>query len=105
MTRTQVHNSGDRRPKTKALVVASVVCLLLVALLAVLQVMHSHAVESDADHCPLCIAMHSVVPVVAMVAAAILVRLGRTSPVLVQTRVALRYWHPTLFTRPPPAAC
>jgi len=81
------------------------VCLMLVALLAVLQVMHSHAVESDADHCPLCIAMHSVVPVVAMVAAAILVRLGRTSPVLVQTRVALCYWHPTLFTRPPPAAC
>ena len=105
LTAALVHSSGDRRPKTKALVVASVVCLLLVALLAVLQVTHYHAAESDADHCPLCIAMHSVVPVVAIVAAAILVRIGRTSPVLVQTRVALRYWHPTLFTRPPPAAC
>ena len=105
MTGIWVHRRGDGRPKRKALIVASVVCLLLVAVLAVLQVTHFHAVESDADHCPLCIAMHSVVPVVAMVAAAILVRLGRTSPVLVQTRVAFRYWHPTLFTRPPPAAC
>ena len=87
------------------MVVATVVCLLLVALLAVLQVTHSHAVESDADHCPLCIAMHSVMPIVVMVAAAVLVPIGIASPVLVQTRVILRYWHPTLFTRPPPAAC
>lgn len=97
--------STVQRPKQKALLIATAVCLVLVALLAVLQVTHTHSVESDADHCPLCIAMHSVMPIVAMVAAAVLVRIGMASPALVQTRVVLRYWHPTLFTRPPPAGC
>jgi hypothetical protein len=48
---------------------------VLLALLAVAQVVHAHPVQSDADHCPLCIAMHSVVPIVVMVAALVLVRI------------------------------
>jgi hypothetical protein len=85
--------------------VAAVVCLVLVAVLAVIQVAHVHAVESDADHCPLCIAMHSVLPFVIMVAAVVLVRIGTAAPVLHETRTIIRYWHPTLFNRPPPAGC
>jgi hypothetical protein len=35
------------------------VCFILLALLAVVQVAHLHSNESDADHCPLCVVMHS----------------------------------------------
>jgi hypothetical protein len=84
---------------------AAVVCLILVALLAVIQVTHVHAVESDADHCPLCVAMHSLVPFVITVASVLLVRIGTAAPVLPETRRIVRYWHPTLFNRPPPTGC
>jgi hypothetical protein len=82
-----------------------VVCLVLLVLLAVAQVVHTHSVESDADHCPLCIAMHSVVPIVALAAAAVLVRIGTAAPVPLEVHTIIRYWHPTFFTRPPPADC
>ena len=81
------------------------VCLVLLALLAVAQVTHVHAVGNDADHCLLCIAMHSVVPFVVMMAGVVLVRIGTAAPVMRETRTVIRYWHPTLFTRPPPAGC
>jgi hypothetical protein len=64
-----------------------------------------HPVESDADHCPLCIAMHSVVPLAVMVVVVVLVRFGTAAPVLLETHTIIRYWHPTLFTRPPPPGC
>ena len=51
----------------------TIVCLLLLALLTVVQVAHVHSVETAADHCPLCIAMHSAAPV-AVTAAGSLVR-------------------------------
>jgi len=81
-----------------------VLCLALVVLLAVTQVAHAHASDSDADHCPLCIAMHSVVPLVMALVAILLVRVGTATPVLLEVRRIVRYWHPTLFTRPPPTA-
>jgi p-aminobenzoyl-glutamate transporter AbgT len=89
--------------KQSALKVATVVCLVLLALLAVIQVMHVHASDSDADHCPLCVAMHSVVPFVIMLIAVVLVRIGTPTPIIPQFRAISRYGHPTLFTRPPPA--
>jgi hypothetical protein len=95
----------DRRSKSSALGAATVVCMVLLVLLAVAQVVHTHPVESDADHCPLCIAMHSVVPIVALVAAAVLVRIDAAAPVPLEIHTIVRYWHPTLFTRPPPAGC
>jgi hypothetical protein len=75
----------------------------LLVLLAVAQVTHVHSVGSDADHCPLCVVMHSVVPFVIMVAGVVLVRIGTATPVMRETRTIIRYWHPTLFNRPPPA--
>jgi hypothetical protein len=77
----------------------------LLALLAVAQVTHVHAVGSDADHCQLCIAMHSIVPFVLFVAGALLVRMGTTELTPPEVRTICRYWHPTLFNRPPPAGC
>jgi len=83
---------------------ATLVCLFLLALLTVVQVAHVHALDSDADHCPLCIVMHSAAPVVAAAVTVVLVRMGTPAPVY-EARVIVRHWHPKLFTRPPPAGC
>jgi hypothetical protein len=85
-------------------VAATVLCLILLALLAVVQVAHTHALESDADHCPLCIVLHSLAPVAVTAALIILVQMGAATPAC-EERPAIRHWHPTLFTRPPPCAC
>lgn len=79
-------------------------CLLLMALLAVVQVAHTHPLETDADHCPLCIVMHSAAPVAAAAVAVVLVQMENQAPVF-EARAAVRHWHPKLFTRPPPADC
>jgi hypothetical protein len=76
-------------------------CLALLALLAVVQVAHMHPLDTDADHCSLCIAMHSAAPVAVMAAAVVLVRIGTRAPV-VEAHAVVRHWHPKLFTRPPP---
>ena len=82
----------------------TVVCLVLMALLAVVQVAHSHPLESDADHCPLCIVMHSAAPGVGAAAVVGLVKLEAQAPVS-EARAVVRHWHPKLFTRPPPVGC
>jgi hypothetical protein len=105
LTGVRAHLRSDRRPKSSTLRVATVVCLVLLALLAVAQVVHTHPVQSDADQCPLCIATHSVVPLVVMVVAVVLVRIGTAAPVPHEVSKNVRYWFPTLFTRPPPAGC
>jgi hypothetical protein len=89
------------RPRTFA--VAAVVCLLLLALLAVVQIAHVHPLDNEADHCPLCVVMHAVAPVAVTAAVIILVQVGTPAPVI-QSRAVIRPWHPTLFTRPPPFA-
>jgi hypothetical protein len=79
-----------------------VVCLVLVALLAVMQVPHLHQNPTDADHCALCVVMHTAAPVAAPVAVIVFVRVGIPVPVA-KSRPVVRYWHPQLFTRPPPS--
>jgi predicted aconitase with swiveling domain len=86
------------------LAVVALVCLVLLALLAVAQVMHTHDGMSDADHCPLCIVMHTAAPILAAAALIALVQVATTSPVL-ELQAITRNWHPQLFTRPPPIAC
>jgi hypothetical protein len=84
-----------------AVPVATLVCLILLALLAVAQVAHLHATESDADHCPICIVMHSAAPVAVSAAAVVLIQVGfRTLPV--EAPAVVRYWHSELYIRPPP---
>jgi hypothetical protein len=99
-----MHFRGDCRAKPGALPAVTVVCLVLLALFAVVQVAHVHPLESDADHCPLCIAMQSAAPVAVMVAVVVLVRMGTNAPV-VEARAVVRHWHPKLYTRPPPDGC
>ena len=103
LTTIRAHLRRNRRLELGPLRAAAVVCLVLVALLAVAQVTHVHPVGSDADHCQLCIAMHTVVPFVVMATAVVLVRIGTAAPMVHEARTIIRYWHPNLFTRPPPA--
>lgn len=84
--------------------VVAVVCLALMALLSVAQVAHLHSNPTDADHCPLCVVMHSAVPSALSAAIVVLVQVEFAAPVF-QPRILARYWQPKLFTRPPPAAC
>lgn len=98
----QIRSDGRRKPGTTLAVTA--VCLFLMALLAVVQVVHRHTLESDADHCPLCIVMHTAVPVTVAAPVVVLVPVEIPVPVY-KARVAVRYWHPKLFTRPPPSGC
>src|ERR1700739_551763 len=79
-----------------------VVCLVLVALLAVMQVPHLHKNSADADHCALCVVMHTAAPAAAPVAVVVLVQVGISFPVA-KSRPVLRYWHSQFSTRPPPS--
>lgn len=92
-------SNRHRQPRTFA--VATVVCLLLLALLAVVQVAHIHPLENDADHCPLCIVLHAGLPAAVATAAIVMIPLGRPVPVR-RVSVASRPWTPSLFNRPPP---
>jgi len=91
----------NRGAKLGALPLATVVCLILLTLLAVVQVAHVHQIDTDADHCPLCIVMHSAAPVAVAAAVVVLVQVERRAPVY-EARTVTRHWHPKLFTRPPP---
>ncbi len=93
-----------RRTKSAAYATVLVVCLALLAILTVAQVAHFHENASDADHCPLCIVMHTAVPVAASAPAIILVEVEAPAPVF-EVRSISRNWHPQLFTRPPPTGC
>lgn len=105
LRRNQARSRGGSNSKQTALRLATVVCLVLLAFLAVVQVMHVHAADSDSDHCTLCVAMHSVVPLVIMLVTVVLVRIATPAPRFLEVRAIARYWHPTLFIRPPPASC
>ena len=79
-----------------------VLCLLMLALLLLVQVAHTHPFTADADHCPICMVMHSAALVA--VAAAILMSVSMVEAIpvaLAQPRA--RVWHYELFNRPPPS--
>jgi hypothetical protein len=79
-------------------------CLVLLAMLAVAQATHLHANETDADHCQLCIVMHTAVPAVAAAAVVVMVQLGAVAPVAEPAFVP-RKRQTRLFIRPPPVSC
>jgi hypothetical protein len=80
------------------------VCLVLLALLAVAQATHVHPNQTDADHCQLCVVMHSLAPVAALVAAILMVKLGASAP-QAEPIVVARQRQFRLFIRPPPVFC
>ncbi len=100
---TQLRNDCGSKPS--ALQLAIVVCLVLLMLLGLFHTADAHSTASDAARFPLCIMMHSVAPFVVFAAVVVLIRIGTSAPSLLEVRTIVRYWHPTLFTRPPPAGC
>jgi hypothetical protein len=90
---------SERKPW--ALRATSLICLLLLTLLTFVQVAHVHPAATDADHCPICVVMHSAAPVAVVAAAIVFVRASAPVPIPVVHSV-VRRWHCTLFNRPPP---
>jgi hypothetical protein len=105
LTGIQAHSRTVLLPRPSVFRVTIAVCLVLLMLLAVVHVAFAHSADTDSDHCSLCIAMHSVVPFLVMIVAVLLVRIESSAPMLLEIRAYVQFWHPTLFTRPPPAAC
>jgi hypothetical protein len=98
----------------------AVLCLLLVAFSSSAQAVHVHGqflphqqsqvdIAVDASQgpgeaaCPLCVAMHSTLPVAATVPATVLVADKPMRSALVADRVPDEAWHFARFSRPPPA--
>lgn len=94
---------SDRRMRPGASVAIVMVCLALLALLTFIQVAHVHTVDTDADHCPLCIVLHAAAPVAVAAAVVVLVQLEAVTPVF-RIRPIRTVWHRQLFIRPPPVA-
>jgi hypothetical protein len=91
------------RGRSIALPVVAILCVLLLGMLTAVQVAHFHSNQTVADHCPLCVSVHSAAPVAAAALASIfLVQIGRSAPILEQQFVAHRR-DTRLYTRPPPA--
>jgi len=98
------HSGGEKRPRPWAFGTAALVCLALLALLTVAQVVHVHPLDSNADQCQLCVAMHSAAPVAVTAAVVVLVEMGAPAAAI-ENRSAIRFRFPQLFIRPPPAGC
>lgn len=94
-----LNRTSERKPWVMR--ATSLICLLLLTLLTFVQVAHVHPAATDADHCPICVVMHSAAPVAAVTTAIVFVRASTPVPVPV-VHFVVRRWHCTLFNRPPP---
>ena len=103
LTGFQTQFRRNYHAKSSTLPVVAVLCLVLLVLLAVVQVAHFHSDPTAADHCPLCISMHSAAPIAAAVAALVLVQIGVSRPIPELCTVVRRRFS-KLYTRPPPTS-
>jgi hypothetical protein len=95
---------SPRRASASRFAAVALVCLALLALIAIVQVAHVHSVATDADHCPLCIVLHTAATVAVAVAVIVLVQIHAATP-LVEMSAVTWHGHQYLFIRPPPADC
>jgi uncharacterized membrane protein YqhA len=95
---------ASRRTRTGLRMPVALVCVVLLALLAFVQVTHLHSNQTDADQCPICIVMHSAAPVTVAAVVVVLVPLGATAPQAEPLSIVRRP-ESSLFIRPPPAGC
>lgn len=91
----------NRHARPNAFAVFALVCVALLALLTFIQVAHVHSVDTDADHCPLCVVLHTAAPVAAAALAVALLHIEAVKSV-VAVRPLGTIWRPQLFIRPPP---
>lgn len=99
----ELHLGKHQVPSRGFRLAVAVLCLFLVATLAFAQATHFHPTQSEADHCQLCIVVHTLVPVAAAAAAIVLVQLGAPDPPAAPIVVARRC-QLGLFIRPPPVS-
>jgi len=104
LTAFQTKFDAKRPARSSAWPVVTVLCLVLLALLAVVQVAHFHSDAAQADHCTLCISMHTAAPIAVTAAAIVLVQLGISAPVF-EAQTIVRHRYSKLYTRPPPTGC
>jgi hypothetical protein len=71
-------------------------------LLAFVQVAHVHSVDTDADHCSLCIVLHTAAAPVAVAVLVIVLVLFEAVAPIVASRPQGILWHRQFFIRPPP---
>ena len=95
---------GQLRGRRNLLPVIAGLCLVLLATLSLAQVTHLHSNATDADHCQLCIVMHTAAPVAAMATAVVLVQVGPSAP-QAEPIAVVRRPQTRLFIRPPPVSC
>jgi len=93
----------SKRGRAGFLPVVAGLCLVLLAFLAVAQVAHLHSNPTDADHCQLCIVMHTVVPAAFAALVIVLVQLGASAP-QAEPVILARQPQFRLFIRPPPVS-
>jgi hypothetical protein len=79
-------------------------CLVLLVTLSFAQATHLHSSAVDADHCQLCIVMHTAAPVAPVAAAIVLVELGASAP-QAEPKFIARQRQSRVFIRPPPVSC
>jgi hypothetical protein len=90
--------------RSSALPAVAILCVLLLGLLAAVQVAHFHSNQTLADHCPLCVSLHSAAPVAAVAAAAVLlIQIGWSAAPILEQQFVARRRDTRLFTRPPPS--
>jgi hypothetical protein len=94
---------GKRGRATGFMSAVAVLCLVLLAMLAIAQVAHLHADQTDADHCQLCMVMHTLAPVAAAAAVIVIVQLGASVP-QAEPVVIAHQRQISLFIRPPPVS-
>jgi hypothetical protein len=91
-----------RRKDGKAWILraSSLICVVLLTLMTFVQVSHVHP-ATDSDSCPICVVMHSAVPV-AVAAPPVVVAIPAAAILVPVIRTVSRQWDCTLFNRPPP---
>lgn len=92
---------STRRARPTAIVVV-LVCLALLALLTFIQVAHVHSVNTDADHCPICVVLHTAAPIAVAAAIVVLVQMRSFVP-QIEVRPLRSHCQRQLFIRPPPS--
>jgi TRAP-type C4-dicarboxylate transport system permease small subunit len=96
---TALYSSKRVRPTAYVVVL---VCLALLALLTFIQVAHVHTVNTDADHCPICVVLHTAAPLALAAAIIVLVEVGAFLA-QIEVRPIRSQSQRQLFIRPPPS--
>ena len=104
MAGLKAYFQGKRSAGHGFLPAVAILCLVLLSWLVIAQVTHQHANSTDADHCQLCMILHTVAPAAVAAIVIIMVQLGTSAPQS-EPIVVVRQRQSRLFIRPPPVSC